>query len=234
VDFYVIFMDALIEGNAERLKMQPSAHIIALLPRPNTALDHLPDDAPDDLRSMMKQAVEEDSPLVITLGTVITSARIEGVVDLRQREVQQWFFETYVNRGMIPTNATGFVDILPELLQPHLGGSTGSNNRLPAIGADLRRAGVNGLVYPSARTDVGVAYAGEQIKRFRGWNLVLYRGQPPRTVLNVDLGGWETEFGKGIKVHKETDSGGRLSQWYVQGLDALNMARYDYKMERFA
>jgi hypothetical protein len=120
-DFYVIFMDALIEGNAERLNMQPSAHILSLLPDPTKALERLPDDAPGELRSLMMSPAEQDSPLVISLGTVITPVRIEGVVDLRQRDTQQWFFDTYVSRRLIPTKATGFVDILPELLQPHLG-----------------------------------------------------------------------------------------------------------------
>jgi hypothetical protein len=61
--------------------------------------------------------------------------------------------------------------------------------------------------------------------------MVLYRGQPPREFLHADPGGWETEFWQGIKIHKEADSSGRLSQWYVEGLDALNMARYDYRMQ---
>lgn len=198
-NFYVIFMDALIEGNAKQLNMQPSANILLLLLHPKNALERLTANAPEELHRLMTQAVDEGKPLVITLPTVITSAQIEGVVDLRQRDAQQWLFETYVNHRLIPTPANSFVDVLPELLQPNLGGATGSNSRLQVIGADLRRAGINGLIYPSARTDVGISYADDQIERFRGWNMVLYKGQTPRETSSIDFGGWETEFWGGSR-----------------------------------
>jgi len=105
----------------------------------------------------------------MTLGCKLSKARIEGLLDLREKIAQEWFFERYVHRGRIQTPATQFTEILPELLQPPLGGSTPSNTRLQAIGADFRRLHVNALIHSSARSDVGVEYEKGAVHNSKGW-----------------------------------------------------------------
>lgn len=52
-DFYVIFMDGLIDGNAEQLNLPRSAHIFTVIAHPGKVVEHLPAGAPEELRSML-------------------------------------------------------------------------------------------------------------------------------------------------------------------------------------
>jgi hypothetical protein len=194
VDFFAIFFDCLNAKVASTFGLPVSAHIGVLVSPPEKLLKRLPEHTPEELREQIRQAAHAGRPFGITLGCVISKARIKRVLDLRRREAQSWFFHRYIPEGPIPTPAREFTDILPELLQPQLGGSTGSNMRLQAVGADLRAAGVNALIYPSARNDVEVSYRHNVLTHWRGWNLVLYPGNMPREGVHDDLGGWETEF----------------------------------------
>ena len=59
--------------------------------------------------------------------------------------------------------------------------------------------------------------------------MVLYRGSAPREAKHVDLGGWETEFGEGVRLEErktEADTEG----WHVGGLEALQHLRYEHAM----
>jgi hypothetical protein len=169
----------------------------------------------------------------LTLGCVLSSARIDDVLDLRRLEAQDWFFREYVPSGPFPTDAKDFMGILPELLQPALGGSSPSNMRLQRIGADLRARGVAGLVYPSARADVEVRYEGDAIVDFKGWNILLFRGGAIRPKVTFgDDGGWETKFWNGVNTKVRRLPTGTISAWSVQGLEAVNMLKYDLAMTK--
>jgi hypothetical protein len=102
--------------------------------------------------------------------------------------------------------------------------------RLQAIGADLRRLGVNGLIYPSARVDVAVEYGNGSVLGSKGWNLVLYRGSsPPREAVHLDLGGWGTQFWSGVRL-EERATGPDTRGWYVVGLELLQHLQYEHAM----
>ena len=230
-DYYTIFVDCLSPEIANHFNIPRSAHILALVSQPGKLLNALSTEAPEDLKQRLQGAAKANTQFGITLGCVVSKARIEGVIDLRQIDAQYWFFDRYVPKGPIPTPAKEFTDILPELLQPTLGGSMGSNMRLQAIGADLRTLGLNALIYPSARTDVAVSYRNGVLQRWRGWNMVIYRGGFPRKVVHQDLGGWETQFWNGITCLKRNPDT-ETEEWWVGGLEELNLMRYHIVMKK--
>ena len=133
--FSSVFLDCL-DPNMRPLGVPKSPQPLVLVNQPSELLKAMPSDAPPELVSSIRRAVESKGPFGMILGIAVGQVRIEGVVDLRERAAQAWFFKRYVPQGPIPTPAASFLDILPELLQLPLGGSTGSNMRLQAIGAD--------------------------------------------------------------------------------------------------
>ena len=64
-----------------------------------------------------------------------------------------------------------FPDMLPVLMDPSHGGNTVTDT----IGQVLRLHNISGLVYPTARTPVGLHWVDGELYNFRGWNLVDYR-----------------------------------------------------------
>lgn len=232
VDFLVFFFDGFDETLTSRLGLPGGAHIGVFVTDPSKLVPHVPKDAPEELRQILQQAVDSGVAFYWSVHTDVSEARIEGVLDLRQLDAQEWFFQTFVPQGFTNQNAREFADILPELLQQDLGGSPGSNMRLQAIGAYLRDAGVNSLIYPSARNDVGVAYQDGVPVRWRGWNLVRYRGRRSREGKLMDFGGWETTFRNGVICSKKQNPEERTRSWYVAGQAALNLLRYEKTMER--
>jgi hypothetical protein len=231
VDFYTIFIDCFNESIMARVGLPPSAHIAALVFHPAKLLHRLPPDAPKALKTDLAQAACAGRPYGITLGCVVTQATIEGVLDLRGKDAQDWFFKTYVPEGPFRTPADEFVDILPELVDQNLGGSTPSNMRLQHIGATLRIAGVNALIFPSARNDVEARYKHGTLASWRGWNIVRYTGGPPRKIVHHDIGGWSTEFANGVELRRVSD-GHNVTGWRIFGLEARNLHLYDQVMKK--
>lgn len=79
--------------------------------------------------------------------------------------------------------------MLPALVYPEYGGSGVTKS----IGTWLRLAGVNGLIYPAARSDASVTFDPEgQLKEFYGWNFVDYRHAlfVADREMHVDLHDW--------------------------------------------
>lgn len=117
------------------------------------------------------------------------------VLDLRQRAAQDWFFYFFrcgdgaVFQKDISVNIERFHDMLPALVYPEFGGS-GFNK---SVGSWLRTVGINGLVYPSARSDAGVSYDAEgKAAAWQGWNLVDYRNLTfvPDNLVHADNNPW--------------------------------------------
>ena len=127
---------------------------------------------------------------VIRASIEVVQAKIEGVIDLRLPVTQEWFFETFYHlelahrkiKGRIleldnglstvleDRNLADFVELLPTLVAPNLGGGL---SFLQGVGAWLRSHGVYGLVFPSARTDFGVDILDGKVMESWGWNFVL-------------------------------------------------------------
>lgn len=102
---------------------------------------------------------------------------VTNIVDLRTQATQEWF-RNFFGKGdgavfvkdakQLPQH---FTDMLPALTFPEYGGSGVTKS----VGTWMRLAGVDGLVYPSARADVNIAYEGDNhIEKYRGWNFVDY------------------------------------------------------------
>lgn len=128
--------------------------------------------------------------------------RIDNVVDLRLPETADWFARA-VSRAVLevysPKNQSirylkcwplrppleNFGQLLPAMLTQEHGGGVLS----VAAGVLLRKAGVNGLIFPSARNDPFLIFRDGEIRRAEGWNFVDYRNAPPpkqMVVLDVD------------------------------------------------
>jgi hypothetical protein len=141
---------------------------------------------------------------------------IENVVDLRLPQTRAWFFDTFsVGEELMAVadvlnssdttaatfsrpfggNISSFWQMLPELLEPNIGGSEfGQGSITQGIGAWLRANGVSALIYPSARNDSFVIFQKGKLMNFGGWNLVDYRtstrsvGRPH----HVSMAPWQT------------------------------------------
>ena len=229
-EFHTLFLDCLSPQVADRFQVPRSPHILLLVQQPAKLARVLPTDAPEELRKTLAQAEEMGTFLKMTLGCALGILEVEDVIDLRQIDAQEWFFQRYVPKGPIPTPANEFIDILPELLLPDRGGPSGSNVRLQSIGADMRRLGIGALIYPSARSDVRVAYSHGNLVRWKGWNMVVYRGGTPRKGLHIDFGPWETRFWGGI-VSGKGNRDAVTQEWGVVGLEEWNLMQYEKVME---
>lgn len=100
------------------------------------------------------------------------------VLDLRQRDAQDWF-SRFFRRGdgavfekTLGPDIDSFRDMLPAIVYPEFGGSGFTKS----VGTWMRTVGIDGLVYPSARSDAAVLYDAEgNLATWHGWNFVDYR-----------------------------------------------------------
>ncbi|MDO9095369.1 MAG: hypothetical protein Q7U99_22350 [Rubrivivax sp.] len=144
---------------------------------------------------------------------------VEGVFDLRQREAQQWLarFLPKGNELFSMPHACGldsFAAMLPDLMAPERGGSDLDKG----LGNLLRRSGAQGLVFPSARSDVLCEFTHGQLSDFRGWNFVDYRNAAEDKFMPkmVYLDNWFTSFGK-AEIHLAPDDSPYAGSWRVEG-----------------
>lgn len=152
----------------------------------------------------------------------IKPIEVERVFDLRQREAQQWLaaFLPQGNELFTMPNACRldtFVAMLPDLMVPDRGGSDLDKG----LGNLLRRSGAQGLVFPSARSDVLCEFTAGRLSDFRGWNFVDYRNAPddeflPNMVFQDD---WLSDFGQ-AEIHMAPDESPYAGSWRVQGHEA--------------
>lgn len=145
---------------------------------------------------------------------------IPHVLDLRRPEAQDWFFHFFrAGDGAIlikPAEpARSFFEMLPAMYHPYRGGS----GVTAGIGSWLRVMGVDGLVYPSARSDAAIQVGPEgELITARGWNLVLYSGSEatPDRQIHADSNPWynfEDAGYKGVVIHREGAS------WHLSGVE---------------
>lgn len=136
-----------------------------------------------------------DGLSIVFIPTELSEVRIEEVIDLRQPLVQDWLFRFfYAGDGSVwmkkvETPISGFTGMIPSLVYPEYGGSGVTKS----IGSWMRSAGVQGLVFPSARSNAGIEVdANEVVQTFHGWNFVDYRGTElvPDLLVHVDNNDW--------------------------------------------
>lgn len=143
----------------------------------------IPPEDPDQLKVFNAVYAETrrlngaDGPLAVALETKVEHRVIDRVIDLRLPETQQWFFALFqYGDGVHLAKPNGgnihdFVDMLPTLMHPELGGCQVTH----AIGSWMRTNRVNALIYPSARSNVALYVVGGELRGSDGWNLIDYR-----------------------------------------------------------
>jgi hypothetical protein len=226
-DLGIRFWDLMNPEVASQLGMEPMAYIGLFIDDARPLMTHL-----DEMTPVLADAVSElaraGEPFMMALGTMHSNAKIGGVLDLRRKDAQAWFFETFVKTSFIPTAAERFEDILPDLINQALGGASLDDGdvRLLAIGAFFRRIGIYGLVSPSARSDCMVAYRDGEPVDWLGWNLILYGDAQPVETAFVDLGGWKAALPPTVTFREFGDAGQNLSGWAIDGVRALNHAMH--------
>ena len=153
-------------------------------------------------------------------------------LDLRWPEVQEWFCRFFgdihsypggeldkgAKPGSMPSTLmasmhdapSSFFDMLPVLMDPAIGGNAITDQ----IGQVLRKKNVSALIYPSARNAAGVGWRDHSVQRFRGWNLVDYRGAGFQFMdgLTIFLGAnpWNSNSAKYFQFEKLDDEGSWL------------------------
>ncbi len=112
------------------------------------------------------------------LDYVLEDVEIEGVVDLRLPETQEWFCNTFRQgygsfwRKTAGGNLVRFQDMISTLMTDDLGGTPVTD----AIGFSLRMMGAAALIYPSARCDAETIVEDGTLRLGVGFNLVDFRG----------------------------------------------------------
>lgn len=136
-----------------------------------------------------------------------------------------------------PLNSFGH--LLPALLCQSIGGGRGAAQ---IAGLWLRKLGVNGLIFPSARSDSRVLVQDGEVVEWSGFNLVDYRNaQPPKHLAAIDLSvGWPakvqtwpddwTENAMPLVYETVTvayeNQGANKGSWMVQGIEMRRAAPY--------
>lgn len=152
--------------------------------------------------------------------TRVEECVIQDVIDLRLPETQQWFFDHFCDGDghfLVKDggSASDFHDMLPALMDPSLGGSATTH----AIGSWMRSSGVNGLIFPSARSDASVTVEDGEMVHFHGWNLIDYRATARTATETVrDPHGWPDFASPGVSLGT-VDAGPYRSSWRVSGVE---------------
>jgi hypothetical protein len=132
---------------------------------------------------------------LVVIPTVAKKVAIDDVVDMRRRVVQSWLFRFFrEGDGAVSLRSQGrtitdFTEMLPALLYPEYGGSGFTKS----LGSWMRVVGVQGLVFPSARSDVSVTMGGDSsVTSCHGWNFVDYRNVDvvPDTLFHLEDNDW--------------------------------------------
>jgi hypothetical protein len=153
----------------------------------------------------------------------------DNVIDLRLPRTQEWFFDHFKDGDgvfLVKDGGTAreFYDLVPTLLHPALGGTEVTH----AIGSWMRSSGVNGLIFPSARSDASATVKGGELVDWHGWNFVDYRlaRNLPATEVTRSPGRWPDFLQPGVQLG--VDSHGEWAgTWKVMGLQN----RYDQLRE---
>lgn len=150
----------------------------------------------------------------------VDECEVDRVVDLRLPNVQRWFFSHFKNGDghfllKEAGSVTEFYDLLPTLMNATLGGT----NVTHAIGSWMRSSGVNGLIFPSARSNAAATISDGQLAEWHGWNFLDYRTATalPATEVTRSSGGWPNFEQQGVQV-AVAYSGRLTGSWKISGL----------------
>jgi hypothetical protein len=162
------------------------------------------------------------NPFITLVETTQNYCEIDNVIDMRLPETQAWIHERFTREAFpyyvkeTPTRPRFFVGMLPSLMHFEYGGC----GLTDGIGSWLRAHNVNGLIFPSARSDVSVISGKGTVAEFHGWNFVDYREAHPMPVMEavVDVAPWDSFDTRGISVTAQSLDE-NLTSWAVQGIE---------------
>jgi hypothetical protein len=118
--------------------------------------------------------------VILALRTRLSEIDSEGILDLRclsgQRELVELVRSSEFLRSKFddPDDRDLFLHCIPMIIAAQRGGTFFH----AYVGHTLRRRGVNGLIYPSARRDAATEVVNGNLARWTGWCLIDYRGTP--------------------------------------------------------
>ena len=158
--------------------LQHGFRFLYALSNPNSGLLGLPSDRDKYIADFRDQCTRQGTgPIVIEFPYQVEYREIQQVIDLRDPQAQNWFYEKFqVGDGKTfnkpnGTNIGSFLEMLPTLMASDRGG----NDVTSAIGVWMRNNGVHALIFPSARMDAAVTIKDGKITDWLGWNLIDYR-----------------------------------------------------------
>jgi hypothetical protein len=190
---YVWIWDLRGPGIAQGLKLPASQSLIFRVDQPSLFLSRFPSSG----------FTCKPGAALIEVPYAIQKRRIDRCIDLRLPKSREWFFQFFRNGdGLIyrkprGSNVSNFYEMLPALMHINAGGHTETQG----VGLWMRRSGVNALIFPSARCNVGVVTDGSSILNHYGWNLVDYRGaSTPLSNVFVDISPWFAEVFQPIQL----------------------------------
>lgn len=195
-------------------------------------------------RSGQLSHLTDESIVHVMLMPEVEWSEIPDVVDLRLPETRESFFRIF-RTGSDPKlhkelgaasylrfegdNISRFEEMLPEFIDPALGGTTEATEGITqVIGAYLRNSGAAGIVYPSARNDFGVEFLDGEMTGHMGWNFVDYRTSKPSVLAahSIYMGPWRLNVLEG--VHCEAPSTGKFRGSLVsRGVASANYELYE-------
>jgi hypothetical protein len=154
---------------------------------------------------------------------------IAGVFDLRLTRCQKYVVDEFFKKEtkqLTKRDRHGverFIETLPTLMNPALGGGAPSGDDgaiLQALASFLRAEGAQALIFPSARSDASAVTHRGQLKDWRGWCLVDYRGaREPLVSGTVDFSsGWHVQFPVGARIRHAPDSDEYAGSFEILGI----------------
>jgi hypothetical protein len=186
---------------------------------------------------------KEDFPLpvYVEIPLSINKVTIDKLVDLRDPATAEWFAKEIsgikfdldgklTRCFLLKPPLRSFRKLIPTLLEQNLGAGW---NFCKIAGLHLRKLGVNGLIYPSARCDVSLELENNKLQSSAGWNFVDYRGacQPGNWILFDRDNKWPTVVTFSGKQWEDTSlieyndvlihyviRGMNKGSWWVDGL----------------
>jgi hypothetical protein len=180
---------------------------------------------------VLEQTQNWDGLSTVHIPTRLKLEKFEKIVDLRQKITQEWFCR-FFERGdggvfhkPVKETPKDFTHMLPALVYPEYGGSGVTKS----VGSWMRLAGIDALVYPSARSNAGVDYdPSGHLSSFHGWNLVDYRKSHyiPDRQMHLDDDPWY-DFVAGRQSAPKLVKGDR--SWRIQGSED----RYQWERKAF-
>jgi hypothetical protein len=188
--------------------------------------------------------IDIGSKIGVTYGVRQFVVELDNILDLRLPDTQEWFLKTFVEMELenesvaaAETNVSfppkkrldRFEELLPVIASLETGGGDIFGQ---AVGCWLRHNGADGLIFPSARSNVLNRVVNGNVVESKGWNLVLYQDAPAPT--HTGLFGrttsWVDRDHDHIRV-KHIAEGDERGSFSIRGTKEWNLLSLDFERQ---